>query len=429
MLFSSSVHRLHQLPVTLAVICLTMAVSAVTAWTADPLAPQPVDNIRISSGSEDEPVPNPSAHASGGFGSAPCATDSHPYRGLLLGADHNSELIHHDNTYVQIEGGPVLYHGTIPAFDSGNALPDAGLLWHLFTRDDTAYAAYASSSEENGLESILSVSLALPICYPTNDCSEQTVPVAVAGPDQVVAVNTLVTLDASGSYDPYPADTAGLQYRWQCFSAPETVTLNDDGQTAQVSFTPTTPGRYYFRLNVRDMLDGSQLNRSPVDYVRVNVVADPSDPDLIEANAGRTQQAQVGDPVTLDGSHTIAPLGASYQWAQSNPTGETELSAIADVLGTTECQGTCYQANYDADGEVDGADIALLANNYGPIALDSAAVVSFTPALPRPHIFRLTVASNNQSSTESTIVGVYHPNAAEVVTPPPVDSQCLQQSQ
>ncbi len=431
MSFSSSVHRLHQLSVAFAIICLTMAFSTVTASTADPLPPQPVENIKIYSGSEGESGPNQSAHASDGFGAAPCATDSYPYRGLLLGANHNSELVHHDNTYVQIEGGPVLYHGTIPAFEAGNVLlyTDIRLLWHLFTRDDTAYTAYATSSYENGLESILSGSFALPICYPTNGCSEQTVPVAVAGSDQVVAVNTPVTLDGSGSYDPYPEDTAGLQYRWQCFSAPETVTLNDDGQAAQVSFTPTTVGRYYFRLNVRDMLDGSQLNRSPVDYVRVSVVADPSDPDLIEANAGRTQQAQMGDLVTLDGSHTIAPLGASYQWAQSNPTGETELSAIADVLGTSGCQGTCYQVNFDADGDVDGADIALLANNYGPITLDSAAVVSFTPALPRPHIFRLTVASNNQSSTESSVVGVYHPNVAEVMTPPPVDSQCLQPPQ
>jgi hypothetical protein len=429
MSFSIPVHRIRQLSVGLAVICSIMAVSAVTAWTADLLPPHPVEGFQIDSRSEGKPIPNLNSYAPAGLGTAPCPSGSYPFRGLLIGADHGTELIHHDSAYIQIDGGPVLFQGSFPAFKSGNALPDAGLLWHFFTRDDTDYTVYATSSYENGLESNLSAPFPLSFCYPTNGCSEQTVPVAVAGLDQVVAVNTPVTLDAGGSYDPYPPDTAGLQYRWECFSAPETVALSDAGEAVQVSFTPTTVGRYYFRINVRDMLDGSQLNRSAVDYIRVSVVADPSDANLVEANAGRTQQAQTGDLVTLDGSHTIAPGGATYQWVQSNPTGDTELSALADILGTSGCQGTCYQANFDADGDVDGADIALLANNYGPIELESAAVVSFFPELPRPHIFRLTVAAAGQSSSESTIVGVYHPNAAEVMTPPPVDSQCLQPPQ
>jgi K319L-like, PKD domain len=424
MSFSSSVHHAHQFSIGLVVICLTMAFSAVTAWAADQVPPQPVESLHLDSGAEGKPIPNLTPHASDSIGTAPCAEDSYPFRGILISGDHGSDVIHHDNAYIQIEGGPVLYQGSIPAFRAGNVLPDPGLLWHFFTRDDSSYTIYATSSYENGLESDLSEPFPLSFCYPTNGCSEQTVPVAIAGPDQVVAADTPVTLDAGASYDPYPEDTAGLQYRWECFSAPETVALSDAGQAAQVSFTPATVGRYYFRLNVRDMLDGSQLNRSAVDYVRVSVVSNPNDGNLVEADAGRTQQAQVGDLVTLDGSHTVAPGGATYQWVQSNPTGDAELAALANVLGTSGCQGTCYKANFDADGDVDGADIALLANNYGPIELAGDAVVDFIPALPRPHIFRLTVAANGQSSSESTIVGVYHPNAAEVMTPPPVDSEC-----
>lgn len=430
MSFTNPAHRIHRLSLGLVVICLTLAVSSFTAWT-DELqmqTPLKVEGIQIEMSVKGQPTSSLTSNKSDGLGTAPCPAESYPFRGILIGADHGTEEIHHDNAYIQIESGPVLYQGSFPAFKTGNVLPDAGLLWHFFTRDDTTYSIYATASYENGLESDLSEPFPLSFCYPTNDCSEQTVPVAVAGPDQVAAVGTPVTLDASGSYDPYSADTAGLQYRWECFSAPESVTLSDSGAVAQVSFTPTTIGRYYFRLNVRDVPDGSQLNRSAIDYVRVSIVADPSDVNLIEANAGRTQQAQVGDLVTLDGSYTIAPDGATYQWVQSNPTGDTELSALADVLGTSGCQGACYKANFDADGDVDGADIALLADNYGPIELDSAAVVNFFPALPRPHIFRLTVAANGQSSSESTIVGVYHPNAAEVMTPPPVDSQCLQLS-
>jgi hypothetical protein len=234
-----------------------------------------------------------------------------------------------------------------------------------------------------------------------------------------------VTLSAGGSYDPYGPDNIELQYRWECYSAPETVTLSDEGRAEEVSFTPTTVGRYYFRLNVRDMLEGSTMNRSAIDYVRVSVVSDPDDENLIEANAGRIQQAQVGDLVTLDGSGSVAPDGAVFQWVQSNPANVNEITALANALGASTCQGECYAANFDADGEVDGVDIALLANNYGPIELDSAPVVSFTPWLPRPYVFRLTVVFNGGSSTESTIVSAYHPNVAEVLTPPPVDEGCL----
>jgi hypothetical protein len=77
-------------------------------------------------------------------------------------------------------------------------------------------------------------------------------------------------------------------------------------------------------------------------------------------------------------------------------------------MGTSGCQGSYYKANFDSDG----ADIALLANTYGLIVLDGTAVVGFAPVLPRAYLFRLTVSGNGQSSSESTIVGGYHPNAA-----------------
>jgi hypothetical protein len=68
---------------------------------------------------------------------------------------------------------------------------------------------------------------------------------------------------------------------------------------------------------VRDMLDGSQMNRSATDYVRVSVVTDSDDENLLEANSGRPQQAQVGHLVTLDGSSTIASAGATVAFGQS----------------------------------------------------------------------------------------------------------------
>ncbi|MDY6953160.1 MAG: hypothetical protein SWE60_16760, partial [Thermodesulfobacteriota bacterium] len=65
-----------------------------------------------------------------------------PWRGILIGGDHGSEGIHHDDCYVQIDNGPVLYYTTIPARRQDNALPDQGLLWHLFTREGSTYTVY-----------------------------------------------------------------------------------------------------------------------------------------------------------------------------------------------------------------------------------------------------------------------------------------------
>jgi hypothetical protein len=364
-----------------------------------------------------------------------CDAGTIPWRGVLIGGNHGLGPIHHDNVYVRIDGGPILYHGTIPALKDGNVLPDTGILWHLYTRDDRTYTLYATSSWENGSASILSLPFPLSFCYPTNSCTEQTVPVAVTGDDQVVTPGTEVTLDASNSFDPYVDDTASLFYRWECYSAPETVTLSDNGAAAVVHFTPTTEGRYYFRLNVRDSVSGVSFNRSDIAYTRVSVVNNLDPATLVDANAGGIQTVPIDQMVSLRGDRSKAPVNAVYQWAQTNPVGDIELSALAggfgpaacaETCGTDSCLETCYLANFDGDNDVDGSDIALLANNWGPITLENIPNPSFVPKLPRPYIFRLWVSSGGVTSTETTIVGAYHPNVAEVLTPGPVDGACMQ---
>jgi hypothetical protein len=103
-----------------------------------------------------------------------------PWRGTLIGADHGLELVHHDNAYVQINGGPIHYYTNTPARKEGNSLPDMGLLWHLFSRDQTTYTAYASSSLVNGTTSGLSIPISILYDFDTNGCTEQTVPIADA---------------------------------------------------------------------------------------------------------------------------------------------------------------------------------------------------------------------------------------------------------
>ncbi len=354
--------------------------------------------------------------------------EGYPWRGLLMGADHASGNIHHDNIYIRIDGGPIVYQTTIPARGGGNLTEDEGLLWHFYTRDDTEITVFASSSYVDGLASDLSEPFPLYFLYPQPaDCTDQTVPVPVAGVDQLVNIGELVTLDGSGSYDDYIPDNADMAYYWECYAAPESaVTLSDEGRTAITTFTPNFAGNYYFRLSVRDKKDGENFNRSPIAYVRVGVVADMASVSYINANAGRTQQAGIGELVTLDGSQSQGSSAiTSYTWTQENSLGAVDIQNMASLLGTTQCQGGCYRSNFDADSEVDGMDLALLASNYAGLNLPDQAVVQFEAGIARPHIFRLTVSDGTLADTETTIVAVNHENATLVLTHPPVDSTCL----
>ena len=350
------------------------------------------------------------------------------YRGILLGADHGAGDIHHDNVYVRIDDGPLMYQTSVPARKQGNLLPDAGLLWHFYSRDNSQITVYAASAWESGGESGLSVPLSVFFSYPPSSCSEQTVPMAVAGPDQLVGVGTEVTLDGSQSVDPHGPDTPGLAFRWECYSAPESsVALSDEGRASLVTFTPGQAGNYYFRLTVRDRQGQDTFNRSPVAYVRVAAVADPQASDLLKANAGRTQQARVGQVVTLDGAGSVSARGpVTYSWVHENPLGATDLYRMANGVGNAGgCREECYQVNFDGDGDVDGMDIGLLAANFGAIELPDDEAVQFTAGIARPHIFRLTISDGIDTDSETTIVAVNHGNADPVLTPPPVEESCL----
>jgi glucose/arabinose dehydrogenase len=74
-------------------------------------------------------------------------------------------------------------------------------------------------------------------------------PVANAGADRDVTVNTAVTLDGRGSSDPDNGPQP-LTYSWTQVSGPS-VTLSN-ASTSQPGFTPSATGAYVFRLSVND---------------------------------------------------------------------------------------------------------------------------------------------------------------------------------
>ena len=88
-------------------------------------------------------------------------------------------------------------------------------------------------------------------------------PIAVAGPDQIVEVGTLVTLNGSASSDP-DGDDASLVEEWIQTSGPPADLLGSDDSVA--FFTPSEVGLYEFEITVDDGFD-TDSDRVLVDAV------------------------------------------------------------------------------------------------------------------------------------------------------------------
>jgi parallel beta-helix repeat protein len=97
-------------------------------------------------------------------------------------------------------------------------------------------------------------------------------PIANAGSDQTVEVNTSVTLDGSASYDP---DGDSLTFSWTQAAGPLFVALSNP-TSMRPTFTPTVPGSYTFRLVVND----GKVDSTP-DYVTITItIPAPNQPPI-----------------------------------------------------------------------------------------------------------------------------------------------------
>jgi len=83
-------------------------------------------------------------------------------------------------------------------------------------------------------------------------------PIAVAGPNQFIAVNDTVYLDGSDSYDPEESE---ISYSWEIAESPtgSSATLTDD-LSATTMFTPDVVGEYIVTLIVSDGEKTSQVS-------------------------------------------------------------------------------------------------------------------------------------------------------------------------
>lgn len=154
--------------------------------------------------------------------------------------------------------------------------------------------------------------------------TQNSAPVADAGPDQNVATGNLVRLDGRSSSD---ADGDPLTYQWSFTATPEESGAElQDAASVEPSFTPDLDGEYRLALVVND-----GLTESDADEVVITATTANSAP---VANAGADQNTVAGSTVTLDGAASTDADNdeLSYQWRfVSRPAGSTAALTGVDT--------------------------------------------------------------------------------------------------
>lgn len=210
--------------------------------------------------------------------------------------------------------------------------------------------------------------------------TENSRPVANAGPDQTVTVGTTVTLDGSASTD---IDGDPLTFRWVFTALPSgsAATLSDP-TAVRPTFVVDRAGAYTVQLVVND----GALDSIP-DTVNVSTVN--SRP---VANAGPDQVASVGDTVHLDGSGSSDADGdpLTYRWSfTSKPDGSVAVLSGADTVNPAfvpDVAGLYVVQLIVNDGTVDSLpDTATVTvqvppppppTNHPPVAVDDGALIA-----------------------------------------------------
>jgi len=196
-------------------------------------------------------------------------------------------------------------------------------------------------------------------------------PVADAGKDLNVKTGQPVTLDGSNSFDP---EGKMISYEWSFTQIPQGSSVTDaslsDPAGPKPTFSPDKDGDYVVLLTVSDgMLSGE-------DDVMVTAATPNVAPN---ADAGSSQNAATGDPVTLDGtaSHDpdSKPQPLAHLWSFDAVPEESELT----------------------DDDITSKDQAL---------------ASFTPDVEGVYILRLAVSDGEATSADTVEITSVTENAA-----------------
>lgn len=149
-------------------------------------------------------------------------------------------------------------------------------------------------------------------------------PVAVAGDDQSLLINDLVSLDGSQSYDP---DGNSITYKWTQISGSK-VTLSDVTDVSP-SFSTSKIGSYSFRLVVNDGQADSLPSTVTITIGSGGTAGNELPVAVPEPTFGLPQ---VGTPIKLTGIRSYDPdfnpgKKLKYQWVQNDGPATVKLLA------------------------------------------------------------------------------------------------------
>ncbi|NOX43499.1 MAG: DUF1588 domain-containing protein [Gammaproteobacteria bacterium] len=191
-------------------------------------------------------------------------------------------------------------------------------------------------------------------------------PIADAGNNAEIAINTSKTLSGQGS----DADSDPLTYLWRFVSIPprsSSLLLNE--QTATPSFTADFAGIYIAELIVND----GKINSNPK---TVTITAtDPNTPPVANAGANIEVEFEAGALVNLNGSGTdVDPLDVlTYKWAfilkPLDSTATLNNTTIANPQFTPDKAGNYIAQLVVNDGKLDSnPKTVIIAVNTKPSA-------------------------------------------------------------
>ncbi len=194
--------------------------------------------------------------------------------------------------------------------------------------------------------------------------TQNSPPVANAGPDQTVARGATVTLDGSGSQD---ADGSRLTFKWSVLSRPAgSNAVLSDPTAVKPTFVADIPGSYVAQLIVND----GTFDSAP-DTVTMTTLNSPP-----VAEAGLDQTVIVSTTVTLDGSGSSDVDGdlLAFRWsfislpvgsnaALSDPTA-VKPAFVPDIPGSYVAQLIVDDGTFDSAPDT----VAITTQNSPPVA-------------------------------------------------------------
>lgn len=336
------------------------------------------------------------------------------------------------------DGDPVTFAWSLPTRPAGSmaTLSSTNTAATSFMADVAgAYVAQLTVSDNQGASSNATVTI--------TGTAPANIPVANAGPDQVVDIGSTVQLDGSNSSDP---ENDPLTFMWRLVETPGDSPMITNADQAMASFLPTMTGRYVAELEVSDgtNTDTDQVviivNTPPVitfgpdaltivdDIAQIIFMTSDADGDQVMTTF-EIVSAPTGSVATImvrTNSIELRPdLPGTYRITgtaddgRTQSTASTKVDAVPDVDGTYDAslnldmaQGCGDVPAITADGELEIDqrlnEVTLKISELDPSVLDDAVgTIGPTGAFNFQGPIRLRIDASTVVSVAFTITGTF----------------------